>query len=266
MESAAARATRVASLAGVLTAADIEALHTTAAGVWNPKAVEQRAPAASATPGAWTVLYIHTDGWLERLLPELHAKLVAAARRADRENWGLFEGIDEVSVRCAEYHRMATGGSLADPTHYDLGSLVTLDVMLTRPGDDFEGGAFCTREADGSDSRHAFGQGDAVAFCSHKPHHVTPVTRGVRQVLVLEFWAGPPRRCPHRCDTPAARACEWTLANSYEKEEEGFGDAFFSLMDMDVVAAAMQALAAEETGEAATEAEVGVGAVGAAAR
>lgn len=35
---------------------------------------------------------------------------------------------------------------------------------------------------------------------SHKYHCVTPVTRGVRQVMVTEYWRGPPRHCPHRCD------------------------------------------------------------------
>ena len=246
MDVQSARTTQVAHLRGVLTSSDIERLHETAASVRTPKAVEARAPLASSTPGAWTVLYMHTEGWLERLLPDLHAKLVAAAHEADKAHWQLFDGNGQVSVRCAEYHRMAKGGSLADPTHYDLGSLVTLDVMLTVPGKEFEGGTFCTREADGHDAQHPFGQGDAVAFVSHKPHHVTPVTRGVRQVLVLEFWRGPPRRCPHRCDVPADVECDWTLANAGDKEQEGFEDAIFGLLDMDVVTAAMEALARED--------------------
>ena len=44
-----------------------------------------------------------------------------------------------------------------------------------------------------------FLQGDAMVFCSHKYHGVTPVIRGTRRVCVLEFWTGEERTCPHRC-------------------------------------------------------------------
>ena len=30
---------------------------------------------------------------------------------------------------------------------------------------------------------------------------MTPVTTGKRHVLVTEYWRGPARTCPHRCDT-----------------------------------------------------------------
>ena len=33
-------------------------------------------------------------------------------------------------MRVAEYHEMEMGGSLSDVYHYDIGSLVTVDIML----------------------------------------------------------------------------------------------------------------------------------------
>merc|ERR1719382_1688905 len=71
--------------------------------------------------------------------------------------------------------------------------------MLSRPGEDFDGGEFRTLEADGDLKAHEFGFGDAVAFVSHRRHCVAPVTRGLRQVLVTEFWHGEERDCAHRC-------------------------------------------------------------------
>ena len=47
---------------------------------------------------------------------------------------------------------------------------------------------------------HLFTKGDALVFPSHKYHTIAPVTRGRRQVLVLEFWRGDARPCNHRCE------------------------------------------------------------------
>ena len=38
-----------------------------------------------------------------------------------------------------------------------------------------------------------------MVFVSHKYHCVGPVDRGTRCVLIVEFWAGPPKCCAHRC-------------------------------------------------------------------
>ena len=149
-------------------------------------------------------------------------------------------------MRCAELHDVRAGGALRDPGHFDGGSVVTVDVMLS---DDFEGGEFLTREFievppsksppilspepqdddddddDDSDDddysgevvagygsggvciggstrmeAHLFTKGDALVFPSHKYHTIAPVTRGRRQVLVLEFWRGDARPCNHRCE------------------------------------------------------------------
>ena len=45
-----------------------------------------------------------------------------------------------------------------------------------------------------------FEQGDAVIFPSHKYHTVVPVLSGRRRTLILEFWCGEERVCPHRCE------------------------------------------------------------------
>jgi hypothetical protein len=73
--------------------------------------------------------------------------------------------------------------------------------MLTQPGVDFEGGVLQTEvvAGEGMVPVEGFGAGDGAIFVSHKFHCVTPVTAGIRNVLVLEFWRGEERHCPHRC-------------------------------------------------------------------
>jgi hypothetical protein len=189
---------RVVALKGLLTAEDIGALHALAARLGGAAGSEYRVSDCS-----WKVVFLHTDGHFRTELPALRAKLEAAARRVDAaEGWGLALARG-LAVRCVEYHRMELGASLPDTGHYDEGSLITLDCMLTQPGTDFEGAQLHTLAADGrTPEPHAFGRGDAMAFVSHKRHHVTPLARGTRQVLVVEFWDGEERTCPHRCECP----------------------------------------------------------------
>jgi hypothetical protein len=162
--------------------------------------------------------YLSTDNLLERHDPALVRRLVQAAREADiAQQWGLLhppasasagsEGgeigdsindRDYLNVRVMELHDVEPGGALSDKMHFDGGSLVTLDVMLSRPGLDFDGGCFTTPESDGSLARHAFQQGDLMVFPSHKYHFVEPVTAGHRSVFVVELWRGENRGCAHR--------------------------------------------------------------------
>ena len=72
--------------------------------------------------------------------------------------------------------------------------------MLARPGVDFSGGDFV---AAGAESCPFEAVGDAIIFVSHKYHHVEPVARGRRRVLVVEFWRGAERACGHRCERAA---------------------------------------------------------------
>ena len=101
--------------------------------------------------------------------------------------------LDRASVRVAEYHRhVAPSEGLPDPRHYDMDSLLTVDMLLSKKSD-FEGGRFgCLEKSEagveevvdkGFDQR-----GTLVAFPSHKYHCVSGVTKGERRVLVVEFW------------------------------------------------------------------------------
>ena len=88
----------------------------------------------------------------------------------------------EVGVRCVEYHTVQPGGGLPDPKHHDIGSLLTVDILLS-PRAEFGGGTFSTLEADGELLPHRFGgrgegqerPGDALLFLSHKwePTHTS---------------------------------------------------------------------------------------------
>ena len=88
--------------------------------------------------------------------------------------------------------------------HYDHGSLVTVDVMLSETSD-FEGGTFETSESDDYLLAHPFEKGDLLLFLSHKYHCVAPVEAGERRVLVAEIWEGDEcainGRCEGRCGT-----------------------------------------------------------------
>jgi hypothetical protein len=223
-------------------------------------ALEARGDARLA-PGTWEVKYLHTNGYFAHALPDIADKLIAAAVSADRaQGWGLLQHdvdgsltgsvnrkssllvpLEDMRVRCAEYHRMERGGSLADPGHFDQGSLITVDVMLEQPGDSFQGGAFRTRDLSGPVDAPAFNQGDALVFVSHKAHHVAPVVGGTRRVLVVELWRGPACTCPHRCQRSNGE-CTLTTASQASQEKQDFEDAYFSAMDLGLVKAAMEAL------------------------
>lgn len=149
----------------------------------------------------WETSYLHTDGTFAAELPELRAKLIAAATAVDEQHWGLLRGATRpVAPRCVEYHIVSASGSLPFEGHHDAGSMVTLDVLLSAASE-FDGGAFVTTEADGSKIAHTFEQGDALVFVSHKAHSVLPVTGGERRVLVMELWEGEERTCGHRCES-----------------------------------------------------------------
>jgi len=165
-----------------------------------------------AAGNQWRTRYLHADGTFRDRLPHLLARLAEAAMAVDsRESgWGLLAGADvsRLKPRVVEHHLVGPGGALPDPTHFDGGSVMTIDVMLSAPGVDFEGGEFCTAESDGSFAQHHFGLGDALVFVSHKPHCVRPVKAGLRETLIMELWDGPERRCDHRCQDRGRCALE----------------------------------------------------------
>jgi hypothetical protein len=201
---------------------------------------------------------------------------------ADAARWGLLEKRRGqplgIAPRCIEYHEVGAGGALADPQHYDHGSLLTLDIMLADgAAGDFEGGAFMaattnaaatdspTPGAKGSSSssssssggaaaaaaaaaaapvfeRQDFGCRDALLFVSHKKHMVQPVTAGVRRVLILEIWQGAERRCGHRC-TRHAGVCEFKTTAAVADSAAGGLGAGGAQEGGDVAAAAESAAA-----------------------
>mmetsp|Transcript_104958 Transcript_104958/g.203151 ORF Transcript_104958/g.203151 Transcript_104958/m.203151 type:complete len:455 (-) Transcript_104958:194-1558(-) len=134
------------------------------------------------------VFYLHSCSDLATEacgLPRIKEKLVSAMRAHD--HWGLLKGRD-VNLRSFEYHVYSTGGSVLDPQHRDDGSLLTLSILLSLPGD-FTGGEFVTWQG-GQRIEHALAQGDGILFASEKRHNVNRVS-GDRRSLVLELWEGP---------------------------------------------------------------------------
>eukprot|EP01047_Picozoa_sp_COSAG01_P055284 COSAG01_NODE_6138_length_3829_cov_4.557105_2_plen_191_part_00 len=96
--------------------------------------------------------------------------------------------------------------------------------MLSSPGVDFQGGEFCTTGGDGAAVAHSFDRGDCLVFQSHRRHHVTPVTAGRRNVLILEFWKGEERHCGHRC-TRHWGACGYMQRTQPPHQGSGRADA-----------------------------------------
>ncbi len=157
-----------------------------------------------------TTTYLQTHNIFEERLGWLHQRVLRILRPLSKANqWGFHvNSVSSFNVRVAEYHEMEVGGALRNSEHYDIGSLVTVDIMLQEAT---EGAIFQTlessaQEADGpTDSylkQHPFQAGDALVFVSHKYHCVSPLVAGCRKVLVIEFWNGQKRCCGHRCDIP----------------------------------------------------------------
>ena len=215
--SAEAQRTEVVRVRGLLSTKEIDALHTMHAKL-KPRlgstGRHSNNQAAAYCSGCWETSYLSTDGWFGRAMPELRQKLISTAREVDAQHWQLLRtATAPVVPRCVEYHTVDAGGSLPFPTHYDTGSLVTIDVMCSDPSE-FEGGKFGTLEADGTVRYYPFEKGDALCFVSHKYHHVQPVTAGRRHVLVMELWEGEERSCAHRCERHTGH-CGHTVGASF---------------------------------------------------
>jgi hypothetical protein len=148
--------------------------------------------------------YLQADSMAVSRDPTLVDKLRDAMLAVDADNWKFVEGCggsSRVSVRLLEYHFYETGGDLTVgfTRHYDGGSLMTMVVLLSEPGIDFDGGVLSVSDA----SSWQFGSnecyvdvplrnaGDAVVFPSHKYHNVSSITRGKRNVAVMEIWNEP---------------------------------------------------------------------------
>tara|TARA_B110001452_G_scaffold21212_1_gene17029 strand:+ start:1178 stop:1855 length:678 start_codon:yes stop_codon:yes gene_type:complete len=139
---------------------------------------------------AHAALFLHRGGYFGRELPDVLRKLteqmrsVASAWPEERHS------VDELTLRCIEFHTYQAGGALLDVDHRDTGSVVSMSVLLSDAAQ-LEGGRFVTWAADGVPVQHEVAQGDAVVFSSERVHNVSTLKSGIRHSLVLELWRGP---------------------------------------------------------------------------
>ena len=113
----------------------------------------------------WSTTFLQTDGIFASALPELRQKILDAASKVDAEQgWGLLAAAPALpQLRVVELHTVGPGGALPERKHYDHGSLVTVDIMLS-PTENFEGGTLSTLESDGQLQAHAFEKGEATVL------------------------------------------------------------------------------------------------------
>ena len=179
---------------------------TTVAAVAAGAGIEDRGTHAKH----WKVVYLQTKGMFSAKFPTIIPRIRKEINTIDSKHWNNIVqkngkyGENDLQARVVEYHRQnAPGPGLSDERHYDMDSCITVDIALSNV-DDFDGGELCTLEVNGETIEHVDvwqGPGDAAVFVSHKFHSVNAITRGVRRVLVLEFWRGPERTCNHRCES-----------------------------------------------------------------
>ena len=145
----------------------------------------------AAGKGVWRTSYLHTDDWFGANFPALAHKirqgaLSTAAHLPDNAQLASFveqHNPTELHFRTVELHEYGPRGNLGDHQHYDAGSLLTIDVMLSRRGvdGDFDGGQFLLpvhdKEEDADNQQGSAAQvideefscpGDVLIFPSHK--------------------------------------------------------------------------------------------------
>lgn len=159
---------------------------------------------AKRVVSCWQTTYLHTDHIFQQRFGALHTKLRRAIFEADAANWKVLQGrkASALNFRTAEFHEYTASGQLSGEKHFDAGSLITMDVLLSDPGTCYTGGALVLPGPGGSLLAPALLKGDAALFISHRYHNVQPVTGGKRSVLVVEIWDGPECSCAHRCRLP----------------------------------------------------------------
>lgn len=199
-----AQRTQAVRVRQLLSQADIADVHRVAAALAQRPGSSIDRSAWGQPAGTWQVTFLNADGTLEAQLPEVYGRVRDAALAVDRRYWNATAGIEYVNYRVAEFHTMRstldgrpTGGGLHTKRHCDHGSLLTIDIMLTNPAE-IEGGVLQTLEPDGTMLSHDWEQGDALVFLSHKYHSVSELRRGLRNVLVCEFWQGGENLQPSR--------------------------------------------------------------------
>merc|ERR1711924_240583 len=76
--------------------------------------------------------YLNFKDGFRKNLPGILAKLLNLAEDVDKEKeWNLLSRTSQwYGVRCVEIHEMFPGGGVTDWEHHDMGSLITIAVML----------------------------------------------------------------------------------------------------------------------------------------
>jgi|TARA_B100001741_G_scaffold284853_1_gene260680 hypothetical protein len=133
----------------------------------------------TASP-AHAITYLHRDGYFGRDHGVLLKKITDAMARDWRG--------PPLTVRCVEHHVYTEGGGLILEDHRDIGSSLSLSVLLS---DGYAGGAFTTTNEAGVVSIHTPNVGDGVLFASETVHNVSTIESGERRALVVELWTGP---------------------------------------------------------------------------
>ena len=72
-------------------------------------------PVSSATPPTKEETLVHADGFIQKGLPDIYAKVVDAMRKVDVVRQGCKRSL---GVRTCEYHTYRIGGGLLDPNHW----------------------------------------------------------------------------------------------------------------------------------------------------
>jgi hypothetical protein len=132
---------------------------------------DQEVVEADGHRGEWSTIYLQTEHMFQARLPELHDRIKRAAIAADRANWGVCaaalaaadEGSD-VRTRVIELHTVGPTGGLPAAQHFDSGSCVTIDLMLSEPD---AGGAFGTLEAIDGEVRSRLPVRACLPACLH---------------------------------------------------------------------------------------------------
>eukprot|EP00928_Gymnodinium_smaydae_P022791 TRINITY_DN19023_c0_g1_i1.p1 TRINITY_DN19023_c0_g1~~TRINITY_DN19023_c0_g1_i1.p1 ORF type:complete len:317 (-),score=18.70 TRINITY_DN19023_c0_g1_i1:165-1010(-) len=214
-----AQRTQAVRLECLLTEDDISELLAFARSFWDQQlpghTQREREQQVREKGSQWRTAYLHTGDLFYQRFPSLYAKIRRAIFEADEKHWQILKGRDpaRLNFRTIECHEYGPAGRLSAEGHYDAGSLLTLDIMLSDPTCDFKGGDLVMPEANGLLTNAKMRKGDAMLFMSHKYHNVLPVVDGQRAVFVVELWDGPKRTCPHRCESvgPCPHSLHLTL-------------------------------------------------------
>jgi len=105
-----------------------------------PGVLERGSPGQPWLTTVWRTTYLHTNGLFRSQMAAVHNKLRDAMFSVDAANWNQLNNRDpnDLTFRTVEFHEYWPGGQLSQDLHFDSGSIITADVMLEQPGQDFE--------------------------------------------------------------------------------------------------------------------------------